>query len=80
MAFLKLSVTALLLSAQTALGAAKMVLESGTDPQQLIANVTTPGGTTAEGNKVLNESSIADILFETVNKTAQKSHLMGKQL
>ena len=72
--------TALLLSAQTALGSAKMVLESGVDPQQLITNVTTPGGTTAEGNKVLNESNISEILFETVKKTAEKSALMGKQL
>ena len=72
--------TALTLSAQTALGSAKMILESGVDPEQLITNVTTPGGTTAEGNKVLNESNISEILFETVNKTAQKSHQMGKQL
>lgn len=72
--------TALTLSAQTALGAAKMILESGVEPQQLITNVTTPGGTTAEGNKVLNESNISDILFETVDKTAQKSALMGRQL
>ena len=72
--------TALLLSAQTALGSAKMILESGVDPKQLITNVTTPGGTTAEGNKVLNESNISEILFETVKKTAEKSALMGKQL
>ena len=72
--------TALLLSAQTALGSAKMILESGVEPQQLITNVTTPGGTTAEGNKVLNESNISYIHFETVEKTAQKSKLMGKQL
>ena len=72
--------TSLLLSAQTALGSAKMILDSGTDPQQLITNVTTPGGTTAEGNKVLNESNIDEILFETVKKTAEKSALMGKQL
>lgn len=72
--------TSLTLSAQTALGAAKMILESGVEPNQLITNVTTPGGTTAEGNKVLLESNISDILFETVQKTAQKSELMGKQL
>ena len=72
--------TALELSAQTALGAARMILETGVDPAQLIANVTTPGGTTAEGNKVLNESNISDILFETVQKTAEKSNLMSQQL
>lgn len=72
--------TALKLSAQTALGASKMILETGLSPEQLIVNVTTPGGTTAEGNKVLNESNISEILFETVQKTALKSELMGKQL
>lgn len=72
--------TALKLSAQTALGSARMILETGVTPEQLIVNVTTPGGTTAEGNKVLNESNISEILFETVQKTAQKSELMGKQL
>ena len=72
--------TALQLSAQTALGAAKMVLETNTLPEQLINNVTTPGGTTAEGNKVLLESNISEILFETVEKTAQKSELMSKEL
>lgn len=72
--------TALKLSAQTALGSAKMILETGVEPEQLITNVTTPGGTTAEGNKVLRESNISEILFDTVQKTAQKSELMGKQL
>lgn len=72
--------TSLKLSAQTALGAAKMIIETDLTPEQLITNVTTPGGTTAEGNKVLNESNISKILFETIQKTAQKSELMGKQL
>ena len=70
--------TALELSAQTALGAARMVLETGIDPEELITMVTTPGGTTAEGNKVLNESNISEILFETVQKTAEKSAQMSK--
>ena len=69
---------ALTLSAQTALGAAKMVLETGNTPEELITAVTTPGGTTAEGNKVLNESNISEILFETVYKTAEKSKIMSK--
>lgn len=72
--------TALTLSAQTALGAARMILETGSNPEQLINNVTTPGGTTAEGNKVLRESNISEILFETVHKTAEKSEMMSKQL
>lgn len=71
--------TSLTLSAQTALGAAKMILETGLTPEELITNVTTPGGTTAEGNKVLNESDISKVLFETVEKTAQKSCAMAKE-
>ncbi len=70
--------TALMLSAQTALGAAKMIIETGNSPEDLITAVTTPGGTTAEGNKVLNESNIDTILCETVRKTAEKSALMSK--
>lgn len=71
--------TALTLSAQTALGAAKMILETGLTPEELITNVTTPGGTTAEGNKVLNESNISQILRKTVQKTAEKSAAMAKE-
>lgn len=70
--------TALTLSARTALGAAKMLLDTGNSPEELITAVTTPGGTTAEGNKVLLESNISNILFETVEKTAEKSRLMSK--
>lgn len=70
--------TALTLSAQTALGAAKMVMETGNTPDELITAVTTPGGTTAEGNKVLKESNISEILLETVRKTAEKSAMMSK--
>ncbi len=71
--------TSLTLSAQTALGAAKMILETGLTPEELITNVTTPGGTTAEGNKVLNESDISKVLHETVRKTAEKSEAMAKE-
>ncbi len=70
--------TALQLSAQTALGAAKMLQETGKTPEELITAVTTPGGTTAEGNKVLKESTISEILFETVQKTAEKSKEMSR--
>ncbi|MEE9596563.1 MAG: pyrroline-5-carboxylate reductase, partial [Acidiferrobacterales bacterium] len=38
--------TARLLAVETAFGAAKMALESGTDPAELRRNVTSPGGTT----------------------------------
>ncbi len=71
--------TCLKLSAQTAFGSAKMIMESGINPEQLIINVTTPGGCTAEGNKVLIEKNVSEILAETINKTAQKAKELGKK-
>ena len=71
--------TCLKLSAQTAFGSAKMIMESGIAPEQLIINVTTPGGCTAVGNEVLQENNISDILFETIDKTAKKAFELGKK-
>ena len=70
--------TCLKLSAQTAYGAAKMIMETDVDPEQLIVNVTTPGGCTAVGNEVLKEEKISEILFDTIEKTAQKAYELGK--
>ena len=70
--------TCLKLSAQTAFGSAKMVMETGISPEQLIINVTTPGGCTAVGNEILKEKKISDILFDTIEKTAQKAYELGK--
>ena len=65
--------TCLKLSAQTAYGAAKMIMETKISPAQLITNVTTPGGCTAVGNDILKEEKISDILFDTIEKTTKKS-------
>ena len=70
--------TCLKLSAQTAFGSAKMIMESGISPEQLIIKVTTPGGCTAVGNDVLKENNISDILFDTIEKTAKKAFELGK--
>ena len=69
--------TALLLSAQTALGAAKMIMETNLTPQELITAVTTPGGCTAEGNKVLENSNIDEILDKTIEETMLKAKALG---
>ena len=69
---------ALIMSAQTALGAAKMILETKLSPEILIKNVTTPGGTTEVGNNILASSDISKIFDEVISKTAQKSKDLGK--
>ena len=69
---------ALLLATQTMTGAAKMVLSSEKSPEELIKEVTTPGGTTEAGLKVLNESNIRRILMETVAAAAARSRELMK--
>jgi len=68
---------ALLLAAQTALGSAKMVLENDFNINQLIKNVTTPGGCTEVGNNVLNNSNMDKIIDKIIEETAQKAHDLG---
>lgn len=69
--------TALKLSAQTAIGSGKMILQSGIDVPTLIKNVTTPGGCTEVGNKVLADSDITKILYDTIFETAKKAKELG---
>lgn len=59
-----------LLTLQTALGAARMALESEESVATLRERVTSPGGTTEKGLQVLNENNI-DRLFSDVLKAAR---------
>lgn len=55
--------TARMLTLETALGAAKMALESESDPAALRRQVTSPGGTTEQALKVLLEEGDIELLF-----------------
>lgn len=70
--------TALILAAQTALGSAKMALETGISLEQLIINVTTPGGCTEVGNNVLAECKTNEIIDKVVKATMDKASTLGK--
>ncbi len=70
---------ALRLAAQTARGAAQMVLETGSPPAQLREQVTTPGGTTLEGLGVLEEAGMHRAFVEAVEAAARKSARLSKQ-
>ena len=61
------------LAAQTLLGAAKMVLESGDHPDVLRDKVTSPAGTTIEGIRVLEKSGVRSALIEAVIAATEKS-------
>lgn len=69
--------TCLALSAQTALGSAKMLIEGTQTPDELITAVTTPGGCTAVGNDVLRNSDIEQILDKTIKDTMEKARALG---
>lgn len=71
--------TATKLAAQTVLGAAKMVLESGLHPGALKDMVASPGGTTIEGLHVLEQGAVRATLMNAVRAAADKSRRLGQQ-
>jgi len=70
--------TALKLSASTAIGAGKMILESREDPDTLIERVCSPGGTTIEGMKELEKGKIKEILKRAVKAATKRSRELGR--
>jgi pyrroline-5-carboxylate reductase len=66
------------LAAQTVLGAAKMVLETGQHPGALKDQVTSPGGTTIEGLHELEKGRMRAIVMSAVRAAAEKSKKLGR--
>jgi pyrroline-5-carboxylate reductase len=58
--------TARLLTIQTALGAARMAVESNHDPQELRERVTSPGGTTESAIEVLLQGGLPQLVEDAV--------------
>ena len=69
---------ALRLAAQTVLGSAAMVLESGLHPAVLKDQVTSPGGTTIRALEVLESHAFAGALIEAVRAAAERSAELGR--
>jgi len=64
---------ATLLAAQTALGAAKVVLETGHHPALLKDTVTTPAGCTIDGILELEEGGLRVTLIKAIVKASQRA-------
>lgn len=70
--------TALKLAAQTVLGTASLVLRGGRQPAEVKDMVASPGGTTIEGLKVLEEKRLRAALIQAVEAAARKSKELGR--
>jgi pyrroline-5-carboxylate reductase len=66
-----------LLAKQTALGAARMMLESGESPATLREKVTSPGGTTAAAMASLGESSVFESIVGGIMAAFERSRELG---
>jgi len=69
---------ALTLAAQTVLGAAKMVLETGEHPGVLKDQVTSPAGTTIEAIYGLERDGIRGAFMNAVTASSKKAEQLGK--
>ena len=67
------------LAAQSMLGAAKMVLETGKHPDQLRDEVCSPGGTTIVGVKILEDMGLRSAMSSAVDGTIEKSREMSRK-
>jgi len=67
------------LAAQTALGAAELMIASGKSPEELIKMVVTPGGTTAAGLRVMEERSVAAALADAVEAATKRGQEMARE-
>jgi pyrroline-5-carboxylate reductase len=72
--------TAKLLTLQTALGAARMALESQDDPATLRQKVTSPGGTTEKAILSFEENGLRDLFEKAMSAARDRSVSLSEQL
>jgi pyrroline-5-carboxylate reductase len=71
--------TAKLLAAQTVLGAAKMVLDGPSHTGELKDMVTSPGGTTIRGLRIMEEQGVRIAMMNAVIAACERSKELGKK-
>jgi pyrroline-5-carboxylate reductase len=66
------------LASQTLLGAGRLLVESGQSAAELRANVTSPGGTTAAGLRVLEQRAVRAAVLDAVTAATERSRELGR--
>ena len=72
--------TARLLAIETAYGAAKMALEGNEEPATLRARVTSPGGTTEQAIKVLEQGGLTALFDDAVAAAMRRAQELANML
>lgn len=70
--------TALSLFAQTLIGSAKMLTDSGMTVDELIRMVSSPGGTTLAGLDALYEGKLTDIVADACDRCTKRAYELSK--
>lgn len=72
--------SARLLTIQTALGAARMAIESSDSPATLRQKVTSPGGTTERALSILEEGKLRSLFREAIEGAAERSRELSRMM
>lgn len=68
------------LAAQTFVGAAHLLMQSGETPQELRRQVSSPGGTTLAALEAMKHAGLQDVVSAGANAAARRSKELGAEL
>jgi pyrroline-5-carboxylate reductase len=66
------------LSLQTFFGTAKLLADTGMEPGKLVDMVSSPGGTTLAGRRILDTSDYAQVIGNTIRAATERSKELGR--
>lgn len=67
----------LILAAQTAIGSAKVMLQSALTPSELVKSVATKGGCTEVGINFMESQNTQELFYQLIKQTAEKAKALG---